>query len=188
MVWGQIAGAVVGGYMANQAAKKQAGAIDAANRMSNMGYLDAQPYIQFGYSGGKGALQDVLNTGAYTGPTYAGLNAMQTGALNNQFGFGGNAFGMGQNLAQTGAGFGSNYNDLYNQAMGGQALDNAINYATANRGGLVDAALRDSTVNLHSKHYPVSTEPHQLQATQTVHAPVSQMPWLCVTIRTVQLM
>ena len=60
MVWGQIAGAVVGGYMANQAAKKQAGAIDAANRMSNMGYLDAQPYIQFGYSGGKGALQDVL--------------------------------------------------------------------------------------------------------------------------------
>ena len=154
MVWGQIAGAVVGGYMANQAAKKQAGAIDAANRMSNMGYLDAQPYIQFGYSGGKGALQDVLNTGAYTGPTYAGLNAMQTGALNNQFGFGGNAFGMGQNLAQTGAGFGSNYNDLYNQAMGGQALDNAINYATANRGGLVDAALRDSTRQLTQQTLP----------------------------------
>ena len=155
MVWGQVAGAVVGGYMANQAAKKQAGAIDAANRMSNMGYLDAQPYINFGYSGGKGALQDVLNTGAYTGPTYAGLNAMQTGALDNQFGFGANSQSIWrQNLAATGAGFGSNYNDLYNQAMGGQALDNAINYATANRGGLVDAALRDSTRQLTQQTLP----------------------------------
>ena len=43
MVWGQIASAVVGSYMSNQAAKKQEKAIDAANRMSNMGYLDAQP-------------------------------------------------------------------------------------------------------------------------------------------------
>ena len=154
MVWGQVASAVVGGYMANQAAKKQAGAIDAANRMSNMGYLDAQPYIQFGYSGGKGALQDVLNTGAYTGPTYAGLNALQTGALNEQFGLGQTANQYGGNLAATGAGFGSNYNDLYNQAMGGNALDNAVNYATANRGGLVDAALRDSTRQLTEQTLP----------------------------------
>jgi len=154
MVWGQVAGAVIGGYMANQAAKKQAKAMDAANRMSNMGYLDAQPYIQFGYSGGKGALQDVLDTGAYTGPTYAGLNNMQTGALNNQFGFGGDAFGYGRNLAQTASGFGGNYADLYSRAMGGNAMQNAIDYATSNRGALVDAALRDSTRQLTEQTLP----------------------------------
>tara|TARA_B100001057_G_scaffold294338_1_gene294440 strand:+ start:4448 stop:5488 length:1041 start_codon:yes stop_codon:yes gene_type:complete len=154
MVWGQVAGAVVGGYMANQAAKKQAKAMDAANRMSNMGYLDAQPYINFGYSGGKGALQDVLNTGAYDGQTYAGLNPMQNAALNNQFDFGGTANQFGQNLAGTGANFGGNYNTLFNQAMGGQAMDNAINYATQNRGGLVDAALRDSTRQLTEQTLP----------------------------------
>jgi len=154
MVWGQIASAVVGGYMSNQAAKKQRKAIDAANQQSNMGYLDAQPFLKYGYEGGKGALGNVLSTGAYTGPTYAGLNAMQTGALDNQYNFGGDAFNYGQNLASTGAGFGSNYNDLYNQAMGGQALNNAIDYATANRGGLVDAALRDSTRQLTEQTLP----------------------------------
>ena len=154
MVWGQVAGAVVGGYMANQAAKKQAKAMDAANRMSNMGYLDAQPYINFGYSGGKGALQDALNTGAYAGPTYAGLNAMQTGALNEQFGLGQTANQYGGNLAQTGSGFGGNYADLYSRAMGGSAMQNAIDYANSNSGSLVDAALRDSTRQLTEQTLP----------------------------------
>ena len=155
MVWGQVASAVIGGYMANQAAKKQAGAIDRANQMSNMGYLDAQPYINFGYSGGKGALQDVLNTGAYTGPTLAGLNEMQIGALNNQFGLGQTANQMGGNLAQTASGFGGNYADLYQvRAMGGNAMQNAIDYATSNRQPLVDAALRDSTRQLTEQTLP----------------------------------
>lgn len=154
MVWGQVAGAVIGGYMSNQAAKKQAAAMGEANRMSNMGYLDAQPYINFGYSGGKGALQDVLNTGAYTGPTLAGLNEMQIGALNNQFGLGQTANQYGGNLAQTASGFGGNYADLYRRAMGGNAMDNAINYATSNRGDLVEAALRDSTRQLTEQTLP----------------------------------
>ena len=45
MVWGQVAGAVIGGVMANQAAKKQANAINAANAMNNQGYTDSRPYI-----------------------------------------------------------------------------------------------------------------------------------------------
>jgi hypothetical protein len=110
--------------------------------------------VTSGYQGGQNALNNALATGAYQGPTYAGLNDMQTGALNNQFGFGGDAFGMGQNLAATGAGFGSNYGDLYNQAMGGGALNNAIDYATNNRQPLVDAALRDSTRQLTEQTLP----------------------------------
>ena len=151
---GQVIGGIAGGLLAHDAAKSQAKAMREANELSNMGYLDARPFLTYGYGGGKSALQDVLGTGAYTGPTYAGLNEMQTGALNNQFGFGGSAFGMGQNLAQTGAGFGGNYADLYNQAMGGNAVQNAIDYATANRGGLVDAALRDSTRQLTEQTLP----------------------------------
>ena len=154
MVWGQIAGAVVGGYMANQAAKKQASAMDRANQMSNMAYLDAQPFTKFGYQGGQDALKDVLATGAYGGPTYAGLNNMQTGGLNNQFGMGGNAFNYGNNLAAAGSGFGGNYQNLYDQAQGGQAMDNAIAYANDNSSPLVDAAMRDSTRMLTEQTMP----------------------------------
>ena len=41
------------GYFANQAAKKQAKAMDRANQMSNMGYLDARPFVTAGYQGGQ---------------------------------------------------------------------------------------------------------------------------------------
>ena len=71
MVWGQIAGAVVGGVMANQAAKKQAAAMDRANAMSNQGYTDARPYITDVMSRGQGTLNDILATGCllYTSPS-----------------------------------------------------------------------------------------------------------------------
>ena len=151
---GQIVGGLAGGLLNYQNAKSDRKAMREANELSNMGYLDSRPYLTFGYSGGKGALQDVINTGAYTGNTYAGLNPMQTGALNNQFGLGQTANLYGGQLAQTGAGFGNNYNTLFNQAMGGGALNNAINYATANRGPLVDAALRDSTRMLTEQTLP----------------------------------
>lgn len=158
MVWGQIAAAVaptvIGGLLGNDAASNQSGAINAANNASNMAYLDARRFKNDTYSGGQGALDAALATGAYGGPLYASLNPMQTGVLNNQFDFGGNVFGMGQNLANTASGFGGNYADLYSRAMGGSAMQNAIDYATANRGGLVDAALRDSTRQLTEQTLP----------------------------------
>ena len=50
-----------------------------------MGYLTHNP-TQFGYSGGN-VHQDVLNTGAYTGPTLL-VSMRCKRALNNQFGLG----------------------------------------------------------------------------------------------------
>ena len=150
----QIGGSLVSGYFANKAAKKQANAMDRANEMSNMGYLDARPYVTAGYEGGQNALNNALATGAYTGPTYAGLNNTQTNALNNQTGFGNTAFGLGQGLANTGSAFGGNYANLFNQAQGGGAINNAINFANANSGSLVNAALRDSTRQLTQNTLP----------------------------------
>ena len=53
MVWGQIAGAVIGGVMSNNAAKKQAGANKYATDMQMQGYNDARPYITGMYQGGR---------------------------------------------------------------------------------------------------------------------------------------
>ena len=75
---------------------------------------------------------------------------------------------------QTGAGFGSNYGDLYNQAMGGNAMQNAIDYATANRGGLVDAALRDSTRQLTEQTLPGINRAASATGTPIHHVQVSQ--------------
>lgn len=146
-MFGQILGSVVGGMFANNAAKKQAKAQDAATRLQMQGYTDARPFIQDMYKGGTAALNDKLNAGYYNGPTYAGLNAMQTGAIDQQYNFGQNAFGMGNALMNQGQNYGQNYQSLFNQA-GQDQLGNAINYANDNSQPLVDAALRDSTRNL----------------------------------------
>lgn len=154
MAIGQIAGALVGGYMSNQAAKKQAGAMAEANRLNNMGYLDAQPYIQAGYRGGRDALNKMIDMGAYSGDRYANLNDMQNTGLNNQFNFGNTTYRYGRNLADQAQGFAGNFGNLYNQAMGGGAMDNALAYADANTGALTDAALRDSTRMLTQNTLP----------------------------------
>ena len=144
---GQIAGSVIGGVMANKAAKKQANAQNYATQMQMQGYTDARPYIQDMYSKGQDALNNQLDAGYYGGPTYAGLNNMQTGAIDQQYNFGQNAFGMGNALMNQGQNFGQNYQNLFNQA-GQDQIGNAINYANNNSQPLVDAALRDSTRNL----------------------------------------
>ena len=149
-MWGQIAGAVIGGYMNNKAAKKAAGAQDRATAAQMQGYTDARPYIQDMYKGGQGALNDALAAGYYGGPTYAGLNDTQTGAVNNQIGMANTGFGDAQNFMNMGRGFGQNTADLYGRASG-DMLGNAVNYATNpdNYSGLVDSAMRDSRRNLN---------------------------------------
>lgn len=116
MVWGQIAGAVIGGVMANKAAKKQANAQNYATEMQMRGYTDARPYIQDMYKGGTDALKAKLGAGYYGGPTYAGMNDMQTNALDGQYNFGNSAVGAGQGFMNAAGGFGNNYANLYNQA------------------------------------------------------------------------
>jgi len=147
---GQIAGAAIGGYFNNQAAKKAAGAQDRATAAQMQGYTDARPYIQDMYKGGQGALNDALAAGYYGGPTYAGLNDTQTGAVNNQIGMANTGFGDAQNFMNMGRGFGQNTQNLYNQASQ-DMLGNAVNYATNsdNYSGLVDSAMRDSRRNLN---------------------------------------
>jgi len=149
-----VGGSLVSGYFANKAAKKQAGAIDRANQMNNMGYTDARPFINAGYQGGQDALNKMLSTGAYQGDLYANMNDMQNTGLNNQFNFGNTTFGYGQNLADQTQGFAGNYGNLYDQAMGGGAMNNALAYADANTGALTDAALRDSTRMLTEQTLP----------------------------------
>lgn len=147
MVWGAIAGAAIGGIFANQAAKKQASAMDRATAANAEAYRDARPYVLGMYQGGTNAMENQLDTGYYGGPTYAGLNAMQTTGLTNQYNTGQTGFGYGNQFMNTGSGFASNYGNLFNQA-GQDQIGNAVNYANANAQPLVDAALRDSTRTL----------------------------------------
>jgi len=147
---GSIAGAVIGGVMNNRAAKKAAAAQDRATQAQMQGYTDARPFILDMYKGGQGALNDALAAGYYGGPTYAGLNDTQTGAVNNQIGMANAGFGDAQNFMNMGRGFGQNTQNLYNQASQ-DMLGNAVSYATNpdNYSGLVNSAMRDSRRNLN---------------------------------------
>lgn len=131
MGWGAIAGAAIGGIFANQAAKKQASAMDRATAANAEAYRDARPYVLGMYQGGTNAMENQLDTGYYGGPTYAGLNAMQTTGLTNQYNIGQTGFGYGNQFMNTGSGFASNYGNLFNQA-GQDQIGNAVNYFHAN--------------------------------------------------------
>ena len=148
-MWGQIAGAVIGGVMSNRAAKKQANAINAANQASNAGYLDAQPYIRDMYRGGTDALNSALDAGYYNGPTYAGMNNMSEAGYNQMYNTGVNASTDAANFLNTGRGFGNNYADIYGRASQ-DMLGNAINYASdsANYQPLLDAVMSDDRRNM----------------------------------------
>ena len=154
-MFGQIAGAIIGGIASRNAAKKQASATQYAADKANQGYDDAREYITGMYAGGQGALDDALATGAYAGPTYASLNPTQMEGFDYLSGFGRNAMGQGENFMNQGGGFGSNFQDIYNRAAG-PTLDNAIGYATSSpqAQSLVDAAMRDSRRRLEEQTVP----------------------------------
>ena len=88
MVWGQIAGAAIGGLLSNSAAKRQQRAQQAAIDAQMAGFNLAKPYISDMYRGGTDALNASLEAGYYGGPTYAGLNQTQQDALNSMIGTG----------------------------------------------------------------------------------------------------
>lgn len=146
-MFGQIAGALIGGVMSNNAAKKQASAQDRAAALQAQGYTDARPYVKGMYEGGQAGLDSALAAGYYGGPTYAGMNDMQNTAANNMFNFGNSAFGNAGNIMNATGGFGVNYADLYNQASADRA-GIAEDYVNANADPMVNRALRDSTRQL----------------------------------------
>lgn len=150
---GKIAGSVGGSLLGNMMGRQDRGNIDYANQMSNAGYLAAEPYLKDLYQRGKGALDSSLNTGAYMGDTYAGMNPLMTDGYNNMATLGNTAFGDASNFMNISRGFGQNYADLYNQASENM-LDNAINYASNNADPLIRAAMRDDYRNLMENQLP----------------------------------
>ena len=147
-------GAIIGGAMGLMGANKQAKAQDAATAAQMAGFNQYKPYVDANLSGASGALDGVLATGAYTGPTYAGPNAFQTGTATNMGNIGGNLQNFGYGMMGSTSGFGNNANALFNQYQGmanstqDDRLSTAMDYASANANPLVDAAMRDDRRNL----------------------------------------
>lgn len=147
-------GAIIGGAMGLMGANKQAKAQDAATAAQMAGFNQYKPYVDANLSGASGALDGVLATGAYTGPTYAGPNQFQTGTATNMGNIGGNLQNAGYGMMGNTSGFGSNANALFDQYQGmansaqGDRLATAMDYASANASPLVDAAMRDDRRNL----------------------------------------
>ena len=153
MAWGEIAGAVIGVVMNNQAAKKSAAAQNAATQAQMAGFNLAKPYLEYGYKGGQAGLDYALDKGAYTGDTYANMNDMSTAGYNYMNNFGMGQMNNAQNFMNQGANFANNYSNLYNQA-GQDAIGDATNYAINNSSPLVQAAMRDSTRQLNEQTLP----------------------------------
>jgi hypothetical protein len=116
-MWGQIAGAVIGGIMGNKRAQEDRKAMDRANAANMAGFNQYKPYVDAGLKGGQEAFNSALNAGYYQGPTLAGPNDFQTNTANFMGNAAGNIMNTGQNLFNTGAGAFGNYQSLYDKAM-----------------------------------------------------------------------
>jgi ABC-type oligopeptide transport system substrate-binding subunit len=68
---------IVGGLMANSAAKKQANAINKANEQNNQYLNAAMPYIEDQLGSVSDMYKGMIEKGPYTGEYYAGPNTMQ---------------------------------------------------------------------------------------------------------------
>ena len=146
-MWGQIIGAVAGGLMGANSASKDRKAQQAQLDAQMEGYNFSKPYIQRSYDRAEGALNDSLDQGAYQGQTYANQNPYFS-AGNHYMGGMGAMGGQGAfDVMQQGQGFAQNYADLYKQG-GADRMQQAQDYAIANSGGLVNAAMRDDRRNL----------------------------------------
>jgi len=148
-------GAIIGGAMGLLGANKQAKAQDAATAAQMAGFKQYQPYVDANLSGSQAALTGILNTGAYTGQTYAGPNAFQTGTANTMGNVGANLIGNGYNMLGANANFGQNSQALYDQFQGlsqqaqfQDRLQNATAYAANNSDAIVNASMRDDYRNL----------------------------------------
>ena len=154
-MWGQIAGAVLGGGMSYLSSKQDRKNQAAQNDALMAGFNQYKPYVDNNLKGSEGALNNVLDTGVYQGQTYAGPNAFQTGTANTMGNFGMGMMNSGNAMMGNNAGFGNNANNMYGQYQGmvnnaqqQDRLGNAINYANQNTGSLLDTAMRDDRRNL----------------------------------------
>ena len=149
-----ITAAVIGGGLGYLGSRQQSKAQNAATAATMAGFNQYKPYVDQNLKGAQGAMDGVLQTGAYQGQTLAGANNFQTGTANTMGNYGMGMMNSGNAMMGNTAGFGNNANSLYGQYQGmseaaqQDRLGNAMNYASANSGGLVDAAMRDDRRNL----------------------------------------
>ena len=147
-------GAIIGAGASLLGSKMQSKAQDKANAAKMAAFNQYKPYVDANLKGSEAALDGVLNTGAYQGQTLAAPNQFQTGTANTMGNYGTNMMNSGNAMMGNTAGFGNNANALYGQYQGmseaaqQDRLGNAMNYASANSGSLVDAAMRDDRRNL----------------------------------------
>lgn len=112
-----------------------------------------QPFLERSYTGGEGALNDSLAQGTYQGSTYADMNPFETQGY-NMMGQAGAANAQGaQDLMNSGANFGTNYQDLYASTQDDR-VKTAQDYATSNSAPLVAAAMRDDRRTLEEQTLP----------------------------------
>ena len=146
-MWGQIIGGALGAFGAHKAAKSQKKAQEAQLKAQMEGYNFSKPYIKRSYDRAEDALNSSLEKGAYKGQTYADQNPYFSAGNHYMGGMGAMGAQGAFDINQAGKGFANNYNDLYNQTQGDR-IQNAQDYAIANSGGLVNAAMRDDKRNL----------------------------------------
>lgn len=160
-MFGQIAGALIGGVMGNRSAKHQAAAMDRANAARITGFNQYKPNVDANLTGGQDALRGVLDAGYYGGPTYAGPNAFSTDTATAMGGAGGAMINRGAGMMDRFAGFGDNsqgiygqYNAMANDARNTDRMAVARDYALNNSQPLIDAAMRDDRRNLQENVLP----------------------------------
>ena len=142
-----VIGSIIGGVGSYMGGKESRKGQEAAANMQAEAFRFSKPYIERNYDSAEANLNSSLDTGSYTGKTYAGPNDMQLQGNN----YIGNMGAMGAegayNLTQSGQGFGQNANDIYASSQDDR-MGIAQNYAMNNSSGLVNAAMRDDTRNL----------------------------------------
>ena len=105
-------GAIIGAGASLLGSKQQSKAQDRANAANMASFNQYKPYVDSNLQGSQGALDGVLNTGAYQGNTLAGPNAFQTGTANTMGNFGMNMMNSGNAMMGNSAGFGANANNM----------------------------------------------------------------------------
>jgi hypothetical protein len=150
-VWGQIAGAVIGGVLGNKGAKDDRAAMERANAQNNQYLNAAMPYIKDNMSDVSGFYDDMISKGPYQGDFFAGPNNMQTDMINSMY-------GSGTDIMNASRGFANNTGDLYsrftNMSNRPDMMANADQYAQSNMSPIVKAMMRDDTRTLEEQTLP----------------------------------
>jgi hypothetical protein len=144
----------IGGLFGNQAANEDSQSQQAMIDAQMAGFNLSSPYLSNLYSGANNAYNNMLTSGPYTGDTLAGQNPYTTNTYNEMGSSSGGFMDNASALSNSGAGFGGNYQDLYNTAVGGGAMDKAKEYALNNSQGLIDSAMRDDARTLTESTLP----------------------------------